>query len=118
MPDQKSIGTSQTDIVNYDEHRSVLNLANLDRVNIIYVSDETGVTTSNGFPIFPRMVVSLIKLLGDEPEKAYYGVASVASTLAHWSQYGDVPVTPDVEEDPQAPPGGIQAVIERIRMGG
>lgn len=118
MPEQASIGTSETPIVPRDEQRTVLNLANLDTDNIIYISDEPGVTTSSGFPIFPRMVVSLMRVLGDEPEKAYHGIAAVASTLASWSQYGDVPVTPDVEEDPQQPPNGFKAIIEKIRSGG
>lgn len=115
MTDQVSIGTTQTPVVRYDKQRTVLNLANLDVVNIIYISDEGGITTSSGFPLFPRMVVSLMSLFGDEPEKAYYGVASIASTLAHWSQYGDVPLVRDVEADPQSPFIGIQEYIQRLR---
>jgi len=85
---QIPILTTGTIIVESNPQRTVLTLANLDSANIIYVSDEPGMTTGDGYPIFPETFISLPKIQGEEPQKKWYGIVAVNSTLATISPPG------------------------------
>lgn len=98
------IGTGETAIVDQNPQRTVLTLANLSVTNIVYVSDEPGITTGRGFPIFPETFISLPKIQGEEPQKKWVGITAVASTLAVLESFGDISQPePDTEPDPQQP---------------
>jgi len=101
---QVTIGTTETPIVEANPQRTVLTLANMDVVDTIYVSDEPGVTTGRGYPIFPETFISLPKIQGEEPQKKWYGITAVASDLAVLESFGDISQPePDTEPDPQQP---------------
>jgi len=101
---QVPILTTETIIVNANPQRTVLTLANLSSANIIYVSDEPGMTTGDGYPIFPETFISLPKIQGEEPQKKWYGIVAVNSTLAVLESFGDITQPgPSEEPDPQQP---------------
>lgn len=84
--------------------RTVLTLANLDPGNIIYVSDEPGRKVTEMYPIFPETFISLPKIQGEEPQKAWYGRTAVASILGVLESFGDITQPdPSEEPDPQQP---------------
>ena len=84
--------------------RTVLTLANLDITNIIYVSDEPGRKVTEMYPIFTETFISLPRIQGEEPQKAWYGRTAVASRLAVLESFGDISQPePDTEPDPQQP---------------
>jgi len=91
-------------IVDQNPQRTVLTLANLDVVDIIYVSDEPGRAITEMYPIFPETFISLPRIQGEEPQKAWYGRTAVASTLAVLESFGDISQPePSEEPDPQQP---------------
>jgi len=91
-------------IVDQNPQRTVLTLANLDNANIIYVSDQPGKAITEMYPIFPETFISLPKIQGEEPQKAWYGRTAVASILAVLESFGDISQPePDTEPDPQQP---------------
>ena len=84
--------------------RTVLSLANLSNVNIIYVSDSPGKAVNEMWPIFPETFISLPKMQGEEPHKAWYGRTAVASILGVLESFGDIAqLEPSGEPDPQQP---------------
>jgi len=90
--------------VDPNSQRTVLTLANLDVVDIIYVSDEPGKKVTEMYPIFPETFISLPRIQGEEPQKAWYGRTAVASTLAVLESFGDISQPePSEEPDPQQP---------------
>jgi len=91
-------------IVDQNPQRTVLTLANLDNANIIYVSDDIGKVITEMYPIFPETFISLPKIQGEEPQKAWYGRTAVASRLAVLESFGDISQPePSEEPDPQQP---------------
>ena len=87
-----------------NSQRTVLTLANLSNANIIYVSDEPGRAITEMYPIFPETFISLPKIQGEEPQKAWYGRTAVASILAVLESFGDISQPdPSEEPDPQQP---------------
>ena len=98
------IVTAGIQIVDQNPQRTVLTLANLDNANIIYVSDEPGRKVTEMYPIFPETFISLPRIQGEEPHKAWYGRTAVASTLAVLESFGDISQPePSHEPDPQQP---------------
>jgi len=90
--------------VDQNPQRTVLTLANLSNANIIYVSDEPGRAVADMYPIFPETFISLPKIQGEEPHKAWYGRTAIASILAVLESFGDISQPePSYEPDPQQP---------------
>jgi len=101
---QLLIAVLGTKIVDQNPQRTVLTLANLSNANIIYVSDEPGRKVTEMYPIFPETFISLPRIQGEEPHKAWHGRTAVASTLAVLESFGDISQPePDMEPDPQQP---------------
>jgi len=101
---QLTIATTGTQIVDQNPQRTVLTLANLDNANIIYVSDEPSKAITEMYPIFPETFISLPKIQGEEPHKAWYGRTAVASILSVLESFGDISQPdPSTEPNPQEP---------------
>ena len=106
-------GTAQK-IVNADNQRTVLTIANLDATDPGFVSDNQGAgsTRHNSYPIFAETHISMERRQGDQPELAWYGVCEAGKTvvIAILEGYGDIAVP--TEESPQQP----YAVLDAPRM--
>jgi hypothetical protein len=87
-PFQTTIGTTPVQAVSSHEKRTALGIANLHSTAMVYYSTDPGVTTSSGFPIFPKTVRDLNIGLGDDPTRSIYVVSdTVSTTIAISEQY-------------------------------
>jgi hypothetical protein len=87
-PFQTTIGTTPTQAVPSHEKRTALGIANLHATAIVYYSTDPGVSTTSGFPIYPKTVRDLNIGLGDDPTRAIYVVSDTATTpIAISEQY-------------------------------
>jgi len=75
-------GTTESILVEANDKRSVLAIANADGSNIVFISDEQGKGT-DGFPIFTKSYLSLDRGEGFEPEKKYWVISEDANTPVH-----------------------------------
>ncbi len=75
-------GTTESILVESNDIRSVLAIANADGSNIVFISDEQG-KGINGFPIFTKSYLSLDRGEGFEPEKKYWVISEDANTPVH-----------------------------------
>lgn len=76
-----------------EDNRTVLSIQNIHGANYLYVSDQKGMALSEGQRISPNGVFLVKRALGEEPEKAYFVVASGANTTARiFVDYGDYPI--------------------------
>lgn len=66
-----AVSTTESILVEANDKRSVLCIANADDTDVVYISDEQGKGTS-GFPIFTTSYISLDRGEGFEPEKKYW----------------------------------------------
>lgn len=112
---QLDIAVTGTPIVTPDSQRTVLTLFNLDNANIIYFSDEDGKAVTEMAPVFPETFISLERVNGEEPQKAFYGRTAVQSRLAVMESYGEIPSDPGVppEPNPQEPFSKVDAPLMR-----
>ncbi|GAH06987.1 unnamed protein product, partial [marine sediment metagenome] len=95
--------------------RTVISFFNMDNANIIYVSDEAGQAIADMIPVFPETFISLERVNGEEPQKAWYGRTAVQSDLRVLESYGCIPSDPGVpqEPNPQEPYSPIDAPLMR-----
>ena len=77
-----NVGITEIILVEANEKRSVLAIANFDGSNQVFVSDEQGGGT-DGFPIFTKSYLSLDRGEGFEPEKKYWVISEDANTPVH-----------------------------------
>lgn len=83
MPVKKlNTGTTESILVEANDKRSVLAIANADGSNIVFISDEQGKGT-DGFPIFTKSYLSLDRGEGFQPEKKYWVISEDADTPVH-----------------------------------
>lgn len=61
-----------------NDQRAALLLANPDATAILYISDEQGVTTTKGFPIFPKTYIQLDLSEGWDVRKKFYVICDIA----------------------------------------
>lgn len=97
---QVVIAVLGTTIVTPDAQRTVITFFNLDNANIIYVSDEPGKAITEMVPVFPETFISLERVNGEEPQKAWFGRTAVQSTLAVLESYGEIPQDPGKKPEP------------------
>lgn len=90
-PFQATIGTTAARLVASHKKRTALGIANLHATGILYYSTDPGVTTANGFPIYPRTVRDLNIGLGDDPRTEYFAISdTVGTTVAITEQFREV----------------------------
>ena len=77
-----NVGITEIVLVEANEKRSVLAIANFDGSNQVFISDEQGGGT-DGFPIFTKSYISLDRGEGFEPEKKYYVISEGVDTYVH-----------------------------------
>ena len=83
MPVKKlNTGTTESILVEANDIRSVLAIANADGSNIVFISDEQGRGT-DGFPVFTKSYISLDRGEGFQPEKKYWVISEDANTPVH-----------------------------------
>jgi len=105
---QVALTATPKKIVKADPQRTVLTISNKLDANIAFISDDrgSGITDSNGYPIFPETHLSFERKQGDEPQKAWWGVCAAGETtrIAILEAYGEIvqPV-PAEEPSPQEP---------------
>lgn len=78
----------------------------MDDTDISYISDDGPVTSSNGFPLYPKTYMSLDRERGWNPEKAYFLIGSASHTVAMITAFGeaeDVKKAKDIKVSPQEP---------------
>jgi len=104
MPtNQITVTTASAKHVEYDSERTGLALVNMDDTDVSYVSDVTPVTTSNGFPIYPKTYMSLDRKRGWSPEKAYYLIGSAEHTVAVIEAFGETEAEKQAKEIKASP---------------
>ena len=96
-----SVTTSEQVLVEANEKRTVLAIANADADHICYISDEQGGGT-NGFPLFTKSYLSLDRREGFEPEKKYY-ITGADTLTAHVLEQFQKFKEPEPEDDIQEP---------------
>jgi len=86
-----SFGTTEEKI-GEEPNRTVITFQNIHAANYLYVSDTAGRALSDGVRINPSGSFSVKKADGEEPEKAFFVVASAANTTARiYTEYDDYP---------------------------
>lgn len=100
-------GTVEATLVENDNKRTALAVANAHATNTAYISDEQGKGVA-GFPIFPLSYVAMSKPEGFEIDKKMFVIASGATTTIHviemfLKKEHPKPPPSDVQE-----PGGIK----------
>jgi len=86
-----SFGTTEEKI-GEETNRTVITFQNIDAANYLYVSDTAGRALSDGVRINPSGSFTVRKADGEEPEKAFFVVASAANTTARiYTEYDDYP---------------------------
>jgi hypothetical protein len=87
------IGATAAKLVDVNERRTDLVIANADNALILYVSDDSDVTADNGFPVFHNTWISINKADGDKPDQAWWAIASGAGcSVRVLEQLGDYPI--------------------------
>lgn len=76
------VSTTELVLVEANDKRTVLAIANAHDTQLAYITDEQGAET-DGFIIFSKAYISLDRGEGFEPEKKYWVYASGASTIVH-----------------------------------
>jgi len=112
-----SFGTTEEKI-GEETNRTVITFQNIHAVNYLYVSDTAGRALSDGVRINPSGSFTVKKADGEEPEKAFFVVASAANTTARiYTEYDDYPFVhvvsyptePSGSPIPPAPPSSGSA---------
>jgi hypothetical protein len=80
QPRFETVGTSTIQIAPYNKDRTSISILNNHASNILYIGDDAGLTTTEGFPIRSYNGITLAFYSGDDPRRAIYAVASGAST--------------------------------------
>lgn len=82
-----TVGTSQTTLVDYDEKRTAIAIQNITETAaamagnaVIYISDESGVTTGKGYAIPPKGYFVIDFSEGFDPRLKYYIISDTATT--------------------------------------
>lgn len=100
------VGTSVVELVEANDARTALLLANPDNSAVLYISDEAELTVNNGFPLFPQAYILLC--LGElvDVRKKLYVISSKASKTCRVMEYflprQIIPPTPLARADPPA----------------
>ena len=112
-----TVGTSEVTLVERNDERTGLMIFNLTETKaaaagnaVIYISDEAGVTTTNGYAIPPKGFIIIDFSEGFDPRKKYYVISSTATTfvtvfeefLKERKKIVEEPVKEDVQEIPRA----------------
>lgn len=111
MPtEQISVGTSQVTLLKRNEARSAVLICNTHVSAIVYVSDSGSVSTTDGFPIFPKTTILLSFNEGVEVENKIVAISDTATTpVAVWEHFKrkkeELPDKPDVQEPGARDPG-------------
>jgi len=80
MPFRKeTAGTTAKQIVAYNAERSVLAIRNVSGATV-YISNDAGAITTEGWPMAPGDFVSFLKLYGDDTAAAVYAQTVAATT--------------------------------------
>lgn len=99
-----SFGTTEEKI-DEEPDRTTLIIQNIHGSNYLYVSDQQGMALSDGTRISPGGHRDIKKALGEEPEKAWYVVASGANTTTRiFVDYGDYPKVEGITVTPAPTP--------------
>lgn len=77
-----SLGTTEEPLLEADNKRTGLGIANNDDSAVIFVSDEQGMGVE-GFPVFPKSYISLSKIEGFDVTKKLWGIADTTTTPCH-----------------------------------
>jgi len=86
-----SFGTTE-ETIGREDNRTTFSIQNIHAANYLYISDLKNMALSDGQRISPGGVFIVKKALGEEPEKAWYVVASAANTTARiFTDYSDYP---------------------------
>lgn len=86
-----SFGTTE-EKVGEEPNRTVITFQNIHAANYLYVSDTAGRSLSDGVRISPNGSFTVKKADGEEPQKAFFVVASAANTTARiYTEYDDYP---------------------------
>ena len=100
---QVTAGTAKVTLVNRENARSAILICNSHASAIIYVSDDTDVSATSGFMIFPKTTLLLSYNEGIEVEKKFLVISDTADTVVGvWEWFKRVteptPEKPDVQE--------------------
>jgi hypothetical protein len=78
-------------IVNYSDTRTVIVISNRDSVNAIEITYEPYNSNLAVYTLDPLDVITFIKALGDETDKAIYARSTASNSLVQViEQYGEV----------------------------
>ncbi len=97
-----AVTTAEQVLVEANEKRTVLAIANADATHVCYISDEQGGET-DGFPIFTKGYLSLDRGEGFEPEKKYYIIGDDTLSAHVLEQFQKVKAPEVPAEDIQEP---------------
>jgi len=77
---QETVGAIAKRVVEQNESRTSLGIANMSGVDTIYVGADNQLTIANGFPIQPGTQLTFNKGFGDRPDMARWLISSGLST--------------------------------------
>ena len=77
---QASVGVTAQRVIEQNERRTSLGIANVSGVDTIYIGADNQLTINNGFPIQPGTQITFNKGFGDRPDIARWLISSGAST--------------------------------------
>ena len=86
--DTVSVTTSATLIVSASEARKELKLCNTANGTIVYLGQDSSVTTSNGFPLYENQSVAMERDWGQWLGDVYGIVGSGTADIRYWESKG------------------------------
>lgn len=102
-----TVGTSKRTLIERNEARSAVLICNSHSSAIIYVTDDSDVTATSGFPIFPKTTLLMSYDEGVEVEKRLLVISDTATTYVFvWEWFKRTPEleTPDLQDIPPKDP--------------
>lgn len=96
-----TVTTGATPILSYNNQRTTASFTN-NGTDVIYVSNDQTLITTNGYPIAVGGALDLIRALGDEPQSLWFAsVGSGTQEMRILEAYGDLPI---ITQPPELPP--------------
>lgn len=96
--------------VEQNEARTLIVVVNTSGAETAYLSDENGMSLTEGIPIGPGMALELSKRLGYDTDKPWYIVGSGNLNARITEGFAEVSFPPPSSTPPSSPPERVQTI--------
>jgi hypothetical protein len=86
--DVLTVDTTAKRAVHHDARRTSLAIVNVSSTVTVYLGSDIGVTSQNGFPVYPGTSITFNKGLGDRPDIERYIVGDASAEIRIMEDYG------------------------------